>query len=102
MSTPVDCNIAAQPADTDIRIDLAAMAQALYRCGGVLETLTDSNRGLDADTLDQLTDSRETSARLRRLLNNGAARYNDKGRLIVTNTGRRLVFDMFGVGATDV
>ncbi|ALM52453.1 hypothetical protein [Halomonas huangheensis] len=87
--------------DTEIRIDLAAMAQALYRCGGVLEALTDNARGLDAGTLDRLSSNRESSARLRRLLLSGTTRYNDKGRLVVTGTGRQLVFDMFGVGATD-
>ncbi|QEM82035.1 hypothetical protein [Halomonas binhaiensis] len=91
----------AQHIDTDPRIDLARFANALYRLGGVLEMLTDMHFGLDANTVGAMTQDSQGSARLRRLLNSGTVAYSPKGRLILSQEGRELAFDMFGVGACD-
>lgn len=88
--------------DTAQRIDLTAFIEDLYRDGDVLEALTHSDRGLSATRLDALTRTRSQASRLRRLLRQSLVIHNPRGRLILTQAGRKLAFELYGVGAADL
>jgi hypothetical protein len=85
-----------------LRQCLAGMAELLYHHDQVLETVTIPHRGLDRPTLSRLAElSPDWTLCQDILVTSHAARFNDQDRLVLTELGRELLFDMYGQGAAD-
>lgn len=85
-----------------LRQCLSIAAELLYDHGHVLETITLPQRGLARRELSALNAAAPTWATCQQVMESSeAATFNEHDRLVLTNLGRELMFDMFGQGAAD-
>ncbi|SEL46351.1 hypothetical protein [Halomonas daqiaonensis] len=85
-----------------LRQCLSNMAALLYRHGHVLETVTVPHRGLDRSELKALESADRDWRSCQHILETSqAATWNEQQRLVLTDLGRELLFDMYGEGAAD-
>lgn len=85
-----------------LRHCLAVVAEHLYAQGHAPEIISLPHQGLTADDLRELRQHFPDWATCEQVLNTSqAATLNRHQRLVLTDLGRQLMFDMFGEGAAD-